>query len=242
MPTCPNCGAELPYDAAECPACATPVAAAPSTGADAGDVTLIDRAGPSDVTLIDRAGATDATLIDAGREETFRCERCETEYADSDSCPACGRLRGAAPCQEHSDRAAHSRCVFCGRALCDHCRDDGDTPAVCPEHASVPLIQGWAQVYSTGSEMEANLIRDNLDAEGIDAQVYTQTDRSFPFDLGEMSIVRVLVPVWEHAAALQRLQASMDTEGEVVFACPSCGEVYEPGAAACGECGASLTA
>jgi uncharacterized OB-fold protein len=32
----------------------------------------------------------------------------------------------------------------------------------------------------------------------------------------------------------------MDTEGEVTFACPSCGEVYEPGQETCGSCGASL--
>jgi predicted RNA-binding Zn-ribbon protein involved in translation (DUF1610 family) len=32
----------------------------------------------------------------------------------------------------------------------------------------------------------------------------------------------------------------MDTEGEVVFACPSCGEVYEPGAESCTSCGAQL--
>jgi predicted RNA-binding Zn-ribbon protein involved in translation (DUF1610 family) len=62
----------------------------------------------------------------------------------------------------------------------------------------------------------------------------------YPVDLGELSIVRVMVPVWEYAAALETIRAHMDTEGEVVFACPSCGEAYEPGAEACASCGAPL--
>jgi uncharacterized OB-fold protein len=60
-------------------------------------------------------------------------------------------------------------------------------------------------------------------------------------DLGELSIVRLLVPVWEFSAALDIIRSYMDSEGEVGFACPSCGEVYEPGQAECASCGASLT-
>ena len=41
-------------------------------------------------------------------------------------------------------------------------------------------------------------------------------------------------------AAHERLHAQI--EGEVVFACPSCGEVYEPGQESCTSCGAALTA
>ncbi|MBV9110262.1 MAG: hypothetical protein JO306_12700, partial [Gemmatimonadetes bacterium] len=57
---------------------------------------------------------------------------------------------------------------------------------------------------------------------------------------GELSIARVLVPVFEYDQAMQLIREYMDTEGEVVFACPSCGEVYEPGQEACASCGASL--
>lgn len=88
--------------------------------------------------------------------------------------------------------------------------------------------------------MEAQLIVENLRAEEIDAQLYNQADRSFPVDLGELSIARVLVPVWEYGPALELIQSYMDTEGEVVFACPACGEVYEPGQDRCSNCGAPL--
>lgn len=185
-----------------------------------------------------QAGADQTEIL----EETFTCSRCGGEYAGTDACPACGRLRVAAVCAEHPDRAAHSRCVVCGRGLCERCRDEDRAPALCPDHQSVPVIENWAQVYSTADEVEGQLVVENLRAEGIDAQVYSQNDHIFPVDLGELSIVRVLVPVWEYGPALELIRAYMDSQGEVGFACPSCGEVYEPGQTACANCGAVLSA
>lgn len=175
-------------------------------------------------------------------EQTFTCPRCGAEYAsDGDSCPACGKLRaGDVPCEDGSGKMAASRCVICGRTLCDG--DDEPLPSRCEEHRSIPVYEGFAQVYTNNDELSAQLLVENLRAEGIEAQLYSQTDRSFPFDLGEMAIARVLVPVWDFQRALELIGSYMDTEGEVVFACPNCGEVYEPGAEACASCGQPLTA
>jgi hypothetical protein len=95
-------------------------------------------------------------------------------------------------------------------------------------------------VYSATSDFEAQLLRENLRAEGIDAQTFSQRDRTFSVDLGELSIVRLLVPVWEYERALQVIRDHMDTAGEVVFACPACGEAFDPGARECTSCGAPL--
>jgi hypothetical protein len=175
----------------------------------------------------------------AEAEDLVRCARCGGEFVDGDACPLCGTLRAEVPCDDDSSRPAHSRCVICARALCD-ARPEGTRPALCEEHRTVPVIEGWSQVYTTGAALEAQLIVENLRAEGVDAQLYAQTDRSFPVDLGELSIARVMVPVWEHEQALQIIQERMDTEGEVLFACPSCGEAYEPGIQDCAACGAPL--
>ncbi len=59
-------------------------------------------------------------------------------------------------------------------------------------------------------------------------------------DLGELSIVRLLVPAFEYERAIGIIRQHMDAEGEVAFACPSCGEAYEPGAVRCAACGAEL--
>lgn len=170
----------------------------------------------------------------------FHCNRCGQEFEEADACPACGRLRLDLPCDEHPDRTAEGRCVFCGKALCGE-TPSGEDPYVCAEHRTIPLIGKWAQVYSTTSEFEAQLVRENLRAEGIEAQIYSQKDHMYPVDLGELSIVRLLVPVWEYGGAINTIRTHMDSEGEVTFACPACGEPYEPGHTHCGGCGAELT-
>lgn len=130
--------------------------------------------------------------------------------------------------------------MICGRLVCDECRHGDNLALLCEEHAEVTVIQGWAQVYTTTSEFEAQLLRDNLSAEGLEARIYSQKDRIFSVDLGELSIVRLLVPSWEHDRAREVIRGHMDRSGEVSFACPACGEAYEPGASVCDRCGASL--
>lgn len=220
MPRCATCDTEYAENDAHCPTCA------------AADPPPHDP--PAEPYEERRADAAD----DA--ETVWVCARCATEYTDADACPACGELRVPVPCADHPERMAEGRCVICGRAVCDDCRAEERPACLCLDHRTVSIIQGWAQVYSTTSEVEARLLRENLQAEGIDAQVYSQKDRSFTVDLGELSIVRLLVPVDEYRVAFDLIRDHMDTEGEVVFACPECGEPYEPGARQCAACGATL--
>lgn len=170
-----------------------------------------------------------------------RCAKCGTEHSsDSDACPACGLLTGDATCAAHPDRAAAARCVICGRPVCEECDSGEGQTALCTEHRTIPVIEGWAQVYSASSEIEAQLVSENLDADGIDAQVYSQRDSAFPIDIGELSLVRVLVPVWEYQKAAAAIAGHTDSEGGVAFACGECGESYEAGDESCTSCGAPL--
>jgi hypothetical protein len=180
--------------------------------------------------------SADTSPISDPAEPTATCERCGAGYT-GEWCPSCGLSLAAVPCEPGGE--TRFRCVLCGAPVCG--RDPG-APARCDAHSGVPVIEGWAQVYSSTSDLDAGLIAQNLEAEGIDAQVYSQKDDMFPVDLGELSIVRVLVPVWQFEQGLQLVLDRMDTSGEVVFACPACGDVYEPGAAACAACGAALVA
>ena len=173
-------------------------------------------------------------------EEVFHCPRCEEDYRGGRGCPACGALREPAPCALHPERSAHGQCVACGNAVCEECASTSQVAYLCPEHRSVRMTEGWAEVYTTTSEFEAQLLRDNLRAEGIDAQIYSQRDRIFSVDLGELSIVRLLVPVWSYLDALEVIRSHMDTGGEVAFACPACGEAFEPGTSQCQACGGVL--
>jgi predicted RNA-binding Zn-ribbon protein involved in translation (DUF1610 family) len=172
---------------------------------------------------------------------TRRCPDCDQEIeADSESCPACGTLFVSGTCRRHPDRVAAGACIVCGQPVCEECDDDEPGHHVCPEHAGIPIIEGWAQIYSTSGELEAQLIRDNLAAEGIDAEVLSQRDSALAFDLGEFTQVRVLVPAFAYQDARRILDAHMDADGAVAFACPSCGETYQPGDVTCRACGADL--
>jgi hypothetical protein len=175
-------------------------------------------------------------------DSTISCPNCEQEIAaDAEACPACGHIHGdGIDCQRHPDRTAGAICVVCGDAVCDEC-DEGKSPHhACPDHGAVSIIEGWAQIYTTSDSFEANLIRENLEAEGLDAAVLDQKDTSFNVDMGDLSPVRILVPAFEYLNALSLLAKHMDRLGEVSFACPACGEAYEPGEDVCSTCGKPL--
>lgn len=175
-------------------------------------------------------------------ESTIRCPRCDQQIdAEGPACPACGHIhRGSLNCDRHPDRPADGVCVVCGLAVCDKCDNDAEMHHACPDHADVPVIEGWAQVYTTSDDVEADLIKENLQNEGVDAAVLSQKDRSFAVDLGELSPVRVLVPAYEYMDAIRVLGSHMDRRGEVSFACPECGGPYESGAESCASCGTAL--
>lgn len=176
------------------------------------------------------------------KETTRRCPHCEQEIdAESEACPACGTLFVAAQCDRHPERAARGVCVICGRRLCaEECEPDERASHVCDEHAGVPIFEGWAQLYTTPDEIEAQLIRDNLEAEGIDSEILSQRDSALSFDLGEFSQVRVLVPAFAYQDAYRLVKEHQDARGSILFACPSCGESYQPGDTTCRACGADL--
>jgi hypothetical protein len=244
MPTCPTCGQELAAFGDPCPNCGPAAAdstleAAQAVGTTPASELALQRNAGGETTIIPDAAGDTTIIMDA---PPVKCAVCGFEHDGEDACPSCGALREAVPCDEHPGEKAHSRCVLCGRTVCRKDADEKSRPAVCAEHRDVSIIENWVQVYSSGMEVNAQLMADNLRAEGIDSQLYTQSDRSFPVDLGELSVVRVLVPVWEYEGAMQVIRDYSDASGEVSFACAECGEVYEPGAETCTSCGAALTA
>jgi hypothetical protein len=169
------------------------------------------------------------------------CPQCGREIENDNACGGCGRLLSEGVCERHPDRTANGVCVVCGSAVCKECDRDEIREFLCPEHHAVSIVDGWAQVYTTSDDVAAQLIRENLRAEGLDAEILSQKDHfAVPVDLGDLSPVRVLVPASEYREALSVLAQHMDASGEVSFACPECGEVSEPGAERCASCGVTL--
>ena len=147
------------------------------------------------------------------------CDHCGERIAgDADACPACGVLRESRQCSTHAERSARGQCVICGTAVCEDCNRGGDPHYVCETHQTIPVVEGWAQIYTTSDDIEAQLIRENLEAEGLDARVLSQKDHfSLPVDLGDLSPVRVLVPAYEYENAQRLLASHRNARGDVAF-------------------------
>ena len=160
-----------------------------------------------------------ASMTAAVATTPVTCPHCnETISSDADACPACGELRQARACSIHGDRDARGQCVICGTAVCGDCNKGGESHYLCASHGDIPVVEGWAQVYSTADDLEAQLIRENLEAEGVDSRVLSQKDHfSLPVDVGELSQVRVLVPAFAYLDAERLLAAHRDGHGGVAF-------------------------
>lgn len=150
---------------------------------------------------------------------TEECLHCGEKIASGEeACPACGHLHVTAACANHTDRQAEGQCVVCGTTLCEDCNRGGDTHFICDAHREIPVSQGWAQVYTTSDDLEAQLIRDNLQAEGVDARVLSQKDHfAVPVNQGDLSPVRVLVPAYAYTDAAGLIASHTDSAGEVRF-------------------------
>jgi hypothetical protein len=55
-------------------------------------------------------------------------------------------------------------------------------------------LEGWVSVFRSGTDYEADFVRDRLDSAGVPAAVFTQRDHSFNLNVGDMAKVYVMVP------------------------------------------------
>jgi hypothetical protein len=160
-----------------------------------------------------------ASMMETSAAVAVSCENCEERIAaDAEACPACGHLRQQRQCSKHAERAAEGQCVVCGTPVCPECDKGGETHYQCAVHRAIPVVEGWAQIYTTSDDLEAQLIRENLQAEGVDARVLSQKDHfSLPVDLGDLSNVRVLVPAYAYQDAERLLAQHRNARGDVAF-------------------------
>lgn len=55
-------------------------------------------------------------------------------------------------------------------------------------------FEDWVVIYTSGTDYEADIVRDRLDDAGVDAIVLTQRDHAFNLNVGDLAAVNVLVP------------------------------------------------
>lgn len=78
--------------------------------------------------------------------------------------------------------------------------------------------QDWVAVHSSSTDYEADLVRDRLDAAGVDAVVLTQRDHAFNLNVGQLAPVHVMVRPEDLARARQIIAERPFTEEELTEA------------------------
>jgi hypothetical protein len=72
--------------------------------------------------------------------------------------------------------------------------------------------EDWVSVFRTGTDYEADLVRDRLDDSGIPAVVLTQRDHAFNLNVGDLASVHVMVPPDRADDAVDLLQQTLDDD------------------------------
>src|SRR5690625_2775413 len=73
----------------------------------------------------------------------------------------------------------------------------------------------WVVVFRSGTDYEADIVRDRLDDSGVPAVVLTQRDHAFNLNVGDLSRVNVLVPPSREQDALRILESAPFTDAEL---------------------------
>lgn len=75
--------------------------------------------------------------------------------------------------------------------------------------------QNWVTVFTSGTDYEADLVRDRLDDQGIPAVVFTQRDHAFNLTVGDLAAVRVMVPPDEAQKAVDLIEGELVSDEEL---------------------------
>ena len=75
--------------------------------------------------------------------------------------------------------------------------------------------EDWIVIFRTGTDYEADLVRDRLDDAGVPAVVLTQRDHAFNLNVGDLAPVNVLVPPDHVDGAREVLESEPFTDAEL---------------------------
>ena len=111
--------------------------------------------------------------------------------------------------------------------VCPNCKYEYiEGIAICPD-CNTPLVETidsnnytelseeeWVLVYTTFSEIDADMLKENLESAGISATILSQKDSSFPVP-GDLSRIKLFVKKADVGEALEFIQTvkskSMDS-------------------------------
>jgi hypothetical protein len=97
-------------------------------------------------------------------------------------------------CENHPEMEAIGICVICGKPVCGDCAVRRQGRVLCENDEHTKIAQGWAVVYTTSTDYEAQMVRANLENAGIPCLIFSQRDHVYFLTVGDMAVVNVMVP------------------------------------------------
>ncbi len=156
-------------------------------------------------------------------------------------CDSCGGPAREKDCAWHPAAPSTATCLLCQRPLCERCRTGSEAAPLCPDHARLRVFSNhWVEVYSSAEEIQTHLLAEALKGEEIEARVLSQKDHVYVVGMGNLSVLRIIVPAHSYA----RAQAALAELGAAVSpppSCPVCRTPYVEGEGLCSGCGLALT-
>ncbi len=140
--------------------------------------------------------------------EKIKCPECGFIFsAESFYCPECGLLViNDYRCINHKNIIAKWMCVVCQTPLCDNCVHFKLGRAFCEVHLDTFIIDGHLPVFKTGSPWVAYLVLGRLKQSGIPCVLFNQHDSSYSINIGDLSFLRIMVPLEFYEKAIQELK------------------------------------
>jgi hypothetical protein len=97
-----------------------------------------------------------------------------------------------------------------------------------PKMSDSRTYEDWVSVFETGTDYEADLVRDRLDDAGMTAVVLTQRDHAFNLNVGDLAAVHVMVPPGTVEEARELLEREPFSDEELDEAALSADPDAEP--------------
>ncbi len=91
--------------------------------------------------------------------------------------------------------------------------------------------ESWVPVFSSGTDYEADIVRDRLDDSGVPAVVLTQRDHAFNLNVSDLAEVNVMVPpdhVDTAREILERTLSDEELEEAAMAADPDAPDAHDP--------------
>lgn len=155
-------------------------------------------------------------------EEFALCPKCGSHTEGSGSCSHCGSPMDARAflycsycgavnpeiasdqglvCDTHVENRAVGFCVVCGKPVCEECLESSGNRLLCDDPRHRTMLNDWKVIYTFDFEYEAAMLYANLEQQDIESEVFSKPNPDTTATLPRPTIVEVLVPKKQFAAA-----------------------------------------